>query len=123
MEVKLPIQTKEFKNGEVIRHKEYKIFDIDTTLASQIRFESKFPELAEQGDLYDYSNRILKVKKLSAAKILSELKLLYCWIDTNIEFIEFVKLFDFTDEKYIEELITTLTKAFEDIINSSAEKN
>ena len=48
MKVKLPVQTKEIVNGELAKKESEKTFDIDTSLASQIRFETKFPKLAER---------------------------------------------------------------------------
>lgn len=123
MRFKFPVQKKELLNGEIKKQKSYIDFEIDVTLASQIRYETKFPELAKNEDLYGYSARICAIKELSVAKILSELKLLYCWIDTDLEFIEFLKLFDLTDEEYVKELVKTLTEAFDKIFSSSAEKN
>lgn len=123
MRFKFPVQKKELVNGEIKKQKSYIDFEIDVTLASQIRYETKFPELAKNEDLYGYSTRICAIKDLSVAKMLSWLKLLYCWIDTDLEFIEFLKLFDLTDEEYVKELVKTLTEAFDKIFSSSAEKN
>lgn len=120
---KFPIQRKEIVNGKIQKQKAYIDFDIDVSLASQVRFETKFPELAKQEDIYGYSQRISEVKELSQAKILSQLKLLYCWIDTDMTFMEFLKFIDLTDKEYVKEFTTSMTNAFELILNSSAEKN
>ena len=53
MKIKLPTQTKEIINGELVKKQSEKIFEIDTSLASQIRFETKFPNLAEREDLFN----------------------------------------------------------------------
>ena len=123
MIIKLPVVYKDIVNGKLEKRKDYLDCMVDVSLASQIRYEAKFPELANNEDLYGYSNRIFNYKELSSAKILSELKVLYCWLDIELEFIEFVRLFDLTDEKYVKELIKALNDAFSVILNSSAEKN
>lgn len=123
MKVKLPIQTKENIDGNLIVKESEKVFEIDTSLASQIRFEAKFPKLAEREDLFGYSKRICEIEELSASIIISKMKMLYCWFDTEIEFIDFLKLFDLSDAEYIEKLTEAIKNAFELVLNSSAEKN
>ena len=123
MKIKLPIQTKEIVNGELVKKQSEKVFDLDTSLASQIRFETKFPELAQKEDLEGYSKRICKVEELSVAVIISKMKMLYCWFDTELEFIDFLKLYDLTDIEYIKKMTNAIKEAFELIFNASAEKN
>lgn len=123
MKVKFPVIKKELVDGQLKKTKIYIDFDVDVSLASQIRYETKFPDLAKREDLYNYSQRISEMKELSAGKILSWLKLLYCWIDTEIEFVDFVKLFDLTDQDYVKEFVNSLANAFDKIIDGSAEKN
>lgn len=123
MKIKLPIQTKEIVNGELVKKQSEKVFDIDTSLASQIRFESKFPKLAEREDLFGYSKRLCEIDEITAPIIISKMKMLYCWFDTDIEFIDFLKLFDLTDKEYIDKLTDSLKTAFELIFTSSSEKN
>ena len=124
MKIKLPIQTKEIVNGELVKKQSEKVFDLDTSLASQIRFETKFPDLAQKEDLDGYSKRICKVEELSVAVIISKMKMLYCWFDTDLCFIDFLKLFDLTDTDYtVNKLTKAIKEAFELIFNASAEKN
>lgn len=124
MKIKLPIQTKEIANGELVKKQGEKVFDLDTSLASQIRFETKFPELAQREDLEGYSKRICKVEELSVAVIISKMKMLYCWFDTDLCFIDFLKLFDLTDTDYtVNKLTKSIKEAFELIFDGSAEKN
>ena len=123
MKVKLPVQTKEIVNGELAKKESEKTFDIDTSLASQIRFETKFPKLAEREDLFGYSKRICEIDDLTAPVIISKMKMLYCWFDTELDFIEFLKLFDLSDEAYVKKLTDALKVAFELIFSGSAEKN
>lgn len=124
MKIKLPIQTKEIVNGELVKKQSEKLFDLDTSLASQIRFETKFPDLAQREDLDGYSKRICKVEELSVAVIISKMKMLYCWFDTDLCFIDFLKLFDLTDTDYtVNKLTKAIKEAFELIFDGSAEKN
>lgn len=123
MKIKLPIQTKEIIDGKLVKKETYKEFEVDTSLASQIRFESKFPALASKEDLEGYSKRICAIEELSAPIIISKMKMLYCWFDTEISFIDFLKLFDLTDIEYINKMTTAIKEAFEIIFNASAEKN
>lgn len=123
MKVKLPVQTKEIVNDELVKRENEKVFDIDTSLASQIRFETKFPKLAEREDLFGYSKRICAIDELTAPVIISKMKMLYCWFDTELDFIEFLKLFDLSDEAYVKKLTDAIKVAFELIFSGSAEKN
>lgn len=124
MKIKLPIQTKDVVNGELVKKQTEKVFDLDTSLAAQIRFETKFPELAQKEDLDGYSKRICKVEELSVAVIISKMKMLYCWFDTDLCFIDFLKLFDLTDTDYtVNKLTKAIKESFELIFDGSAEKN
>ena len=123
MKIKLPIQTKEIINGQLVKKESEKVFELDTSLASQIRFETKFPDLAQREDLEGYSKRICAVEELSIPIIISKMKMLYCWFDTDICFIDFLKLFDLTDIEYIKKMTSAIKESFEIIFNASAEKN
>lgn len=123
MRVTLNTQTKEIKNGKLEKIKGTFTADLDMSLASQIRFEAKFPELAKNEDLLGYAQRLKDIKELSTAVILSNMKILYCWFDTELTFIEFLKLFDLTDLDYIKQLTGEIKTIFELVLNSSAEKN
>lgn len=123
MKVELHTQTKEIKDGKLEKKQGLFVADLDMSLASQIRFEAKFPDLAQREDLYNYSKRISEIKELSAPVIISKMKMLYCWFDTDITFIEFLKMFDLTDEEYVKRLTNELKTIFDLIVDGSAEKN
>ena len=123
MKVTLNTQTKEIKNGKLEKIKGTFTADLDMSLASQIRFEAKFPELAKNEDLLGYAQRLKDIKELSTAVILSNMKILYCWFDTDLTFIEFLKLFDLTDIDYVKRLMEEIKTVFDLILNGSAEKN
>jgi len=128
MKIKLPTQTKEVvenENGELTLKVENgeREFDVDMTLLAQNRYEKNFPKMAEYEDLLSYSQRICAVEDLKAEVILSKMKMLYCWFDTELSYEEFVKLFDLTDKEYIDKLATKIQKVFSLIFSGSAEKN
>lgn len=123
MKIKLPTQTRVIKEGKIEKTESEQEFDVDMSLASQIRFETKFPELAEREDLFGYSKRICEFNELSAPVIISKMKMLYCWFDTEISFLSFLKLFDLSDETYVKKLSTEIQKVFNLIFDGSAEKN
>lgn len=123
MKITLPIQRKELRGEELIKIKENKEFELDTTLVAQMRFERNFPELSSKEDLFDYSKRITSTDSLSAPVIISKMKMLYCWLDGNIDFIEFLRLFDLTDIDYIKSLTRQIERVIELVFNSSSEKN
>lgn len=123
MKIRLPIQTKEIKNGAMVKTQSEQEFDLDMSIAAQIRFETKFPTLAEREDLLGYSQRIFEIKELSLGLIISKLKMIYCWFDTEMVFNDFLKLFDLSDETYMKKLIKALNDTFEIVADGSAEKN
>lgn len=123
MKITLPAIKKEMV-GDDINVTEYENeFDLDMSLASQLRYEAKFPALAKNEDLIGYTQRISKVEDLSAAVIISKMKTLYCYLETEMTFVDFLRMFDLTDEKYIKKLTDKIKFVFELVLNSSAEKN
>ncbi len=123
MKITLPVQSKEIKDGKLIKIEGKKEFNLDMSLNAQIRFETNFPSLAEREDIFGYSKRIFEITEQSVGLFISKLKLIYCWFDTEISFTEFNGMFDLTDAKYVEKLTKALNDVFEIIADSSAEKN
>lgn len=123
MKVWLPVQSKEFENGKLSKSIQNKLFDLDTSLASELRWEAKFPEQASKEDLFTYTQRIQKSTELTAPVILSKMKAIYCWFDTDISFVDFVKLFDLSDKAYTESLINQIQNVWKTVQEGSAEKN
>lgn len=122
MEITLPLIQTKIEDGKK-KKIEYEMgFKLDMTLASQIRFETKFPILAQKEDIYDYTERIMNQPN-SIGKYLSLMKAIYCWFDTERTFIEFVSLFDVSDDEYREKLFKKVKDIFNLIFDSSAEKN
>ena len=106
------------ENGRRVFEYTDKEISVDNTLNAQMRWESRFPELAEHASIVDYSTRIKEVGGTSLAVIISKMKVIYCFLDT-----EFLKMFDYSQKEYVEKLIERLTEAFEAIFDAAAEKN
>lgn len=124
MKVKLPVVIKnEIVDKKHVFETEEKEFDVDMSLACQMRWETKFPELAEKETVIDYATRTSNLKSQNAAVILSKLKFLYCLFDTEMSFIQFVKMFDFANEKYVKGLLERIQEIFSLVMDSSSEKN
>lgn len=125
IEITLPvIKCSRFTGKALKRRYSEEKFVLDMSLASEARFEQKFPaEYKVYGDLQQYMERVNGYEDLNRAKVLSMLKCLYCWFDTRYSFIEFLQLFDFTDIDYISKLVEKLRLAFNIIRESASEKN
>ena len=124
MKVKLPFITKDqMENGRRVFEYTDKEISVDNTLNAQMRWESRFPELAEHASIVDYSTRIKEVGGTSLAVIISKMKVIYCFLDTELTFEQFLKMFDYSQKEYVEKLIEWLTEAFEAIFDAAAEKN
>ncbi|MDE7439752.1 MAG: hypothetical protein K2N23_04520, partial [Clostridia bacterium] len=59
----------------------------------------------------------------SAAIILSKMKVIYCFFETEMSFTSFIKMFDFTNLKFTESLLARIDEIFNLVLNSAAEKN
>lgn len=124
MKAKLPIREKRLlDNGETqIQDSEIEV-DIDTSLVSQMRFESKFPQLAQFEDIYHYSQRVFELKEQTAPVLLSKFKAFYCWVDTDKTFEEFVKMFSSEDKEYSDRLYKKMEMIVKAISDGATEKN
>ncbi len=124
MKVKLPVVTKnEIVEGKHVFETGEREFEMDMSLGCQMRWEAKFPELAAKETFVDYSSRLKELESKNPAIILSKMKVIYCFFETELSFTQFIKMFDFTNLKFTEELLTRLDEVFSLVLNSSAEKN
>lgn len=125
IEITLPvIKSSKVFGREIKRKYSEEKFLLDMSLASEARFEQKFPtEYKAYGDLQQFMERVNKIEDLTKAKILLMLKCLYCWFDTRYSFIEFLQLFDLTDINYIGRLVEKLRLTFSIIMENASEKN
>ena len=124
MKVKLPVVTKnEIIDGRRVFESGEREFELDLSLVCQMRWEAKFPALAEKETFVDYSSRLQKLKSENTAVILSKIKVVYCLFDTSMSFTDFLKMFDFTNIEFTEKLLARLDEIFTLILNSATEKN
>lgn len=126
---KLPIfqyQYDEEKKQVISQRKDIDVL-IDTSIFSQQRWEAHFPLLAEKETLQAHLERVKKInaKGLDIPKIISILKVLFCFIDSNefSTFEDFSKAFSIPNTNDLEILINKIKDIFEAIVNSSAVKS
>ena len=125
MKIKLPVITKNVidEQGKRIFEYEDQDFEVDTSLGLEMRWESKFPEIAKNETVVAYAQRINERAGNDIVGVLSKLKVIYCYFDTSMTFENFVKMFDFSLMFYIEKLIARIKAAFELLLDGAAEKN
>lgn len=125
IEITLPVIKYSRFTGKALKRKySEEKFVLDMSLASEARFEQKFPaEYKAYGDLQQYMERVCAIEEISRAKIATMLKCVYCFFDTKYTLIQFLQLFDLTDLDYIGRLVEKLKVVFGVIKESASEKN
>ena len=124
MKITLHIVKKdELKDGKRIFEYAEEQIEMDNTMAAQMRFESCFPELAAKGSIVDYAERIRGQEGMSLPKVISALKVIFCFLEMDIPFLKFLKLFDFSQKEYTDKLIKDLKNAFDVVFDTAVEKN
>lgn len=124
VKIDLPVITKnEIKDGKHIVEYGDKEFLLDVSLVSQMRWERKFPTQASKEDLESFTERISKVEASSIGVILSKMKVLYCYFDTNLTFEQFMQMFDLSNLEFTKKLTNKLTETFNIIFGEASEKN
>lgn len=125
IEITLPVIKYSRLTGKALKRKySEEKFVLDMSLASEARFEQKFPtECKAFGDLQQYMERVCAIEEISRAKIATMLKCVYCFFDTKYTLIQFLQLFDLTDLDYIGRLVEKLKVVFGVIKESASEKN
>ena len=93
------------------------------SLNAQMRWEQKFAAQAAAEELLIYSERVSQIKQLTAGTIISQLKVLYCFFDTQLTFTEFLKLFDLSSADYVKDLTDRIKTVLETISEEASEKN
>lgn len=117
IKTKLPVQEKEInaQNQLVKSEREIEV-EIDTSLFAEERWEQHFPHNAKNETLFAYVERIKKSGLMeSKAQILSNLKALYCFLESKElpDFKSFLKLFDLADAEYLTRLVEKIKFVFE----------
>ena len=124
MKLKLPfIRRDEIVDGKRVFETEEREVNVDGTLAAQMCWEAKFPEMAQRESIVDYVGRIQETQSREISVVISQLKALYCFLETDLPFEKFVKMFDVSKREYFEDLVGRLRAAFEAIFSEASEKN
>lgn len=125
MKIKIPLLNQQLINGQVVSTETEAIFDLDTSVYSEERWEMNFPVLAAKEGLFQYIERINANSLTARVQVACMLKAIYCFIesDTVPSYKDFAQMFNLAAPDYTERLIDTLTKAFKAILNGSAVKN
>lgn len=125
MKIELPILHQQMKDGEVISTETIEVFDIDTSVYSEERWEQHFPELAAREGLFEYIERIHKSSVAERVRIASMLKAIFCFIESDSvkSYREFARLFNLAAPEYSTRLINKLKQNFQAILGGSSVKN
>lgn len=124
MKIIMPfIKRDELVDGKRIIEEEERAVDVDNTMMAQMRWEAKFPEMSKRENIVDYAMRIKAIEGEEPPIVISKLKVLYCFLDIQESFLQFLKLFDFSRGEYVNRLIDCLKQAFEEIFAEATEKN
>ena len=113
LKFKLPTRTQTAVNDDVVTTLGSIDISIDTSIASEIRWETEFPSAAAKESLFAYIARCNKITDTSSA--LSAIKGLYCFIEFEkaTSFLEFCKMFNFADMEFFNSFVDAIKNAFE----------
>ena len=124
MRVTLPILHQKIENNELISTETEAVFDIDTSVYSEERWEQNFPELAAHEGLFDYIGRLNSAVS-NRVMVACMLKALYCFMESEEipTYKDFAKMFVLGDSAYLSKLLEKLHTTFNLILQSSSTKN
>lgn len=123
LKTKLPVQTKnDDGNGNLIVNFREINVAIDTSIFAEERWESHFPTNAACETLFAYIERIQENKLVDKAHILSNLKAIFCFIESDeiTDFKSFCQMFDLADGEYLQKLTGKIAYIFNLVLNNSA---
>lgn len=125
MRIELPVLNQKIVNGELISNERNAVFNIDTSVYSEERWEQNFPALASREGLFQYVERIQKESVTERVKVASMLKAIYCFIESDEipTYKDFAQMINLATPEYTTRMINALHSAFELILNGSSVKN
>ena len=125
MKIQLPILEQEIADGRIISKERTAIFNIDTSVYSEERWEQNFPALAEKEGLFQYIERIQQNSVTERVKVACMLKAVYCFIESEEvpTYKDFAQMFNLATPEYTTRMIEALRSAFNAILNGSSVKN
>lgn len=116
IKTKIPVQDKEInaENKLVVAEREIEV-KIDTSLFAEERWERFFPHNAKNETLFAYVERIQNAGVVGGANIVSDLKALYCFMESDEipDFKSFLQMFDLADAEYLTRLVDKIKFVFE----------
>ena len=91
------------------------VVTIDTSLFAEQRWEANFPHNAKNETLFAYVERIQNAGVVGGANIVSDLKALYCFMESDEipDFKSFLQMFDLADTEYLKALSNKIKFVFE----------
>ena len=125
MRIELPVLDQKIVNGELVSNERNAIFNIDTSVYSEERWEQNFPTLASREGLFQYVERIRKDSVNERVKVASMLKAIYCFIESDEipTYKAFAQMINLATPEYTTRMINALHSGFEIILNGSSVKN
>lgn len=126
MFVEIPVLKQELVNGKVVSTEENTVFDVDTSVYSEERWEQNFPMLAQKEGLFQYIDHVQKNTEVAEnVRVAAMLKAVYCFLEAKEipTYKSFAQMFKLSDPEYTERLIKRLTEVFKQILGGSSTKN
>lgn len=125
MRIELPTLKQEMVGEEVITTESTAVFDLDTSVYSEERWEQNFPRLAEHYGLFQYIEKVQKESETNKVRVIAMLKAVYCFIESNTvpTYKDFAKMFNLAVPEYTDKLINKLKTAFKLVLGGSSVKN
>lgn len=125
MQIKIPYNRRELDGENLVDNRGEITAVVDMTAYAEERWEAHFKANAEKETVFAYVERITKAGKAasnSAAVVLSNLKALYCFLESPDlpDAKTFIQLFDLSDGETLTKQIKVIETAFNAVLNSSA---
>ena len=125
MKIELPILKQKLEEGALVNEEHLALFDIDTSVYSEERWEQNFPALAANEGLFQYIERVQQNAVTDRVRVSCMLKAIYCFIESAEipTYKHFAQMIVLSDPEYTTRMIQKLKEAFEAILNGSSVKN
>ena len=125
MKIELPILEQKLEQGVLITNERIALFDVDTSVYSEERWEQNFPSLAEKEGLFQYIERIQENAVTDRVRVACMLKAIYCFIESPEipTYKHFAQMISLSNAEYTTRMIERLKSAFDAILNGSSVKN
>lgn len=125
MKIGLPILEQKLEGNSVVSNERIAVFDIDTSVYSEERWEQNFPVLAAKEGLFEYIERIQAADTTDRVRVACMLKAIYCFIESSEipTYKDFAQMIVLSDPDYATRFLEKLKDAFKAILNGSSVKN